>query len=483
MVSDPTATLRARSGAEWLGYLKAQRWFAAKGEQAVEATLEGAVAVVGDEAAPFAVGRLLVRFASGAEQRYQVFEGDFAAGIARALRRASGGGTPFEAAGDDGLRWIVEASVGLAEVPQAASGVRQGSAEQSNTSLIIGDAVIAKLFRKLESGVQPDVEVTRFLTSEAHFPNTPPLVATMRFEQHGVTTVAGMAQQYLPGSSDAWSYLLELGKANFATGAPDAVIRTARELGVVTRELHEALGSGNEDEGAADFTAEHVEEDDVEAWAEGVRRSIDTALDLLERQLASGGAGALQSVRLGQAQALLGRRDRYLEWVGETLDALEDDLGARIRIHGDYHLGQVLRTTDGRLMVIDFEGEPARPLAERRAKSSPMRDVAGMMRSFSYAAATLLAGSGGGADAARTAGERETKAARLERDLRSGFLAGYRSVHDPEAAELLPESWDNAMRLMALFEAEKAFYELAYELNHRPGWVWIPMRGVSKLLV
>ena len=90
---------------------------------------------------------------------------------------------------------------------------------------------------------------------------------------------------------------------------------------------------------------------------------------------------------------------------------------------------------------------------------------------------------GAGAEAARTAGERETKAARLERDLRSGFLAGYQTGGDPEGAELLPDSWDNALRLMTLFEAEKVFYELAYELNHRPAWVWIPMRGVAKLLV
>ena len=503
-MTDVAASLRSRSSEAWLEYLRAQRWFAAKGEQAAEARLDGVVPVRCGGFS-FAVARVMVRFASGTEQRYQVLDGEFGAGIATALAGAgAAGGAPLlEAHGEEGLRWLIEAAPNAERPVVDASKVRQSAAEQSNTSLVVDDAIIVKLFRKLETGIQPDVEVTRFLTTRAHFPHTPPLVATIRFQQNDVTTIAGMAQRYLPGSTDAWSYLLELGRGYFETGARDAVMRAARELGTVTRELHEALGSGDADVGGADaaaddFTPEDAQAADLEAWADGARRSIESALDLLARQLDPGGGGSLESVRLGHAQALLSRRDRYMSWVGETADALEDDLGARIRIHGDYHLGQVLRTADGRFMIIDFEGEPARPLAERRAKSSPMRDVAGMLRSFSYAAATLLAdpklGSGTktvpdprrGSKTVpdpKSVGERETVAARFERDLRSAFLAGYQSGGDPEDAELLPESWDNALRLVSLFEAEKAFYELQYELNHRPGWVWIPMRGVAKLLV
>jgi maltose alpha-D-glucosyltransferase/alpha-amylase len=285
-----------------------------------------------------------------------------------------------------------------------------------------------------------------------------------------------MAQRYMPGSTDAWSYMLDVGRQYFRTGARDELTAAGRRLGAVTLEMHEALGSGAGEE----FSAEEADEADLEQWTAGVRASINRALDQLERQLSAGGGDLLKSVRLSQAQALLGRRQRYLDWVSEAAEQLEDDLGARIRVHGDYHLGQVLRTRDDDFMVIDFEGEPARPLAERRAKSSPMRDVAGMMRSFAYASATLLASDGAGAG---PPGERETKAARFERDLRAEFLVGYRSAADPEDAELLPEAWEHALRLLSVFEADKVFYELTYELNNRPDWAWIPMRGIAKLLV
>jgi maltose alpha-D-glucosyltransferase/alpha-amylase len=410
---------------------------------------------------------------------------------------AAGNGGSFGGTGDDALRYVIEPAGGAMPSLDPAR-VRVGSAEQSNTSFVIGDSVIVKVFRKLESGIQPDVEVTRFLTAEAGFTHTPALGATARFEQTGgAPTVAAMAQLYLPGSSDAWSYMLDAGRTWFRTGARDELTAAARRLGGITRDMHEALGSGTSD----DFSAEDASEDDLARWSDGARASINSALDLLERQLSAGGGELLKSVRLSQAQALLGRRERYLGWVAEAADQLGDDLGACIRIHGDYHLGQVLRTRDGDFMVIDFEGEPARPLAERRAKSSPMRDVAGMMRSFAYAAATLLASEGGTPGAASrgasaggrgaapgngpsaTASERETKAARLERDLRAEFLAGYQAAGDPDDPELLPESWGNSLRLASLFEAQKVFYELEYELNNRPDWAWIPMRGIAKLLV
>jgi maltose alpha-D-glucosyltransferase/alpha-amylase len=150
----------------------------------------------------------------------------------------------------------------------------------------------------------------------------------------------------------------------------------------------------------------------------------------------------------------------------------------RIRHHGDYHLGQVLRTVEGRWMIIDFEGEPSRPLEERRARHSPLRDVAGMLRSFAYAAASGAMRIGGlGRDP-----QVEARSARWEREAREQFLGGYLAEHGAAADALLPSTPTGTTALLALFEAEKLFYELGYELDNRPAWAWIPLRGIAKLL-
>jgi trehalose synthase-fused probable maltokinase len=173
------------------------------------------------------------------------------------------------------------------------------------------------------------------------------------------------------------------------------------------------------------------------------------------------------------------RRDHYIGWIDEIDDTLGDDVGMQIRVHGDYHLGQVLRTTSNDFMVIDFEGEPSRSLEERREKTSPLRDVAGMLRSFAYAAATLAMS----VEKTQDPGTRELRAARWERDVRAAYLAGYLVTGEDDDPGFLPEDTDHVKKLLSLFEAEKAFYELAYELNNRPAWAWIPMRGISKLFL
>ena len=211
----------------------------------------------------------------------------------------------------------------------------------------------------------------------------------------------------------------------------------------------------------------------VAQWANAACVASDRALALLERRLAS---GALPPDITGDAEEVLGRRDAVRALVDGWLTEVGSDLGTRIRHHGDYHLEQVLQTADGAFMVIDFEGEPARPLEERRAKHSALRDVAGMMRSFWYAAATC-------ADAARAElGDDDaiTRGDRWEREMRDAFLRGYL----PEGREhptFLPQARARLDVLLELFETEKLFYELAYELNNRPTWVWIPLRGVVKM--
>src|SRR5262249_4916049 len=233
----------------------------------------------------------------------------------------------------------------------------------------------------------------------------------------------------------------------------NAFLDDAQRLGTVTRELHEALAEGTSDA----FLPRPASRAHIERWAARAKTWIRTALGDLERQLA---ARALPRERAPEAEALARRRDHYLASVDEIVDTLGDDAGLELRIHGDYHLGQVLHTPDGRFMIIDFEGEPARTLAERREKDSPLRDVAGMLRSFAYAAATL------GAAATRLdLPTREIRIGRWERDTREAFLRGYlgeskKAGPDASRASMLPSSVEHTRALIRLFETEKAFYEL-----------------------
>jgi maltose alpha-D-glucosyltransferase/alpha-amylase len=371
-------------------------------------------------------------------------------------------------------RWVVDPA---RVIPSGARDlqfkhVRIGSAEQSNSSIIIDDSVIVKLFRRLVPGVHPEVEIARALT-RAKYAATPTFLGEFRFEDDHGTTIAGMAQRYVPGAVDLWSYALERGESYFTSDheTTNEFVEDARRLGRATRAMHVALARATDDPA---FAPEPVSRDDVDRWAHRVQQSVRESLALLGAQLDTPG---FPRDRAAEARVLASRRDHFVGWINEIVDSLGDDLGQRTRIHGDFHLGQVLRAPDGKLLIIDFEGEPTKSLDERREKTSPLRDVAGMLRSFAYAAATLAMRHG-----ARVQPHvRELRAARWERDVRAAFLDGYLASSDEHDA--LPPNVDDTRRLIDLFEADKAFYELSYELNNRPTWAWIPMRGISKLLV
>jgi maltose alpha-D-glucosyltransferase/alpha-amylase len=481
---------------ELVRYLAKQRWFAAKGAAPTSARIADMVVLPWGGGA-FAVARAVVDV-GGAEHAYQLtlaareqppanvddravlkpglydaaHDEEFRSGLAAAL--AEGGSAESDAA-----RWVatpVAAPVAAAGTIARDAQSKVGSAEQSNTSIVFGDAAILKLFRMLKSGDNPDVEVTEFLTTRAEFPHTPRLLGTIEYTVGDTRFVAGMLQQYLPGSSDAWSFALDRGRAYFDApidrDPPNAFVADARRLGVITRELHEALATDDDDPA---FAADAATPEDVDRWAHRTQQSIRDALTLLAKQLE---AGTVPKDRVAEATALVSRRDHFLGWINEIDDTIGDDLGMRTRVHGDYHLWQVLRTSSNDFMVIDFEGEPSRSIDERREKTSPLRDVAGMLRSLAYAAATL-------AMAAKNIDPRtrELRVARWERDVRNAFLAGSLAARVDAAPDVLPEDEANVRRLIALFEAEKAFYELSYELNNRPAWAWIPMRGISKLFL
>ena len=460
-----------------LRFLATRRWFGAKGREPEDARIVDGVPV----GTAGWILRVDVVLKDGIE-RYQLTlrsqesgagsQGDdladaleepaFCRALGDAIARAS-------ALEGTGVRWVVNRTMNM---PDELPVPRLAGAEQSNTSLIFGDRAIMKLYRRLETGEHPDAEIARFLTTRAHFANTPELLATARFESASGFEVAAMIQRFLPGSRDAWSVALERGRAAFEVEAPAGIpfVVEAETLGSVTRAMHLALASDERDPA---FAPEPATEQDVAIWAHAVRVATDRALGLLERNRAN---RKLSPDIAREVDSLLDRRDIVHGLVDGWISLIGGDAGRRIRHHGDYHLGQVLQTADADFMVIDFEGEPARPLAERRAKHSALRDVAGMLRSFAYAAATC-------AQTARAElgdVEATTRAQRWERELREGFLRGYL----PEGREhpsFLPESRARLDVLLKLFEAEKVFYELAYELNNRPTWVGIPLRGVLAL--
>ncbi|MHB1265598.1 MAG: maltokinase N-terminal cap-like domain-containing protein [Gemmatimonadaceae bacterium] len=472
--------LQAISTAEWTAWLHQQRWFGAKAADPSRVRV-GLLLPFEHEGHRWAVVRLDVKV-GGAVRWYQVILAD----------EPRAGGAIVPALADPAFRrflvdafarrWAVErGSTRWAAVPAGQTPlivppdapVELGRAEQSNTSLMVGDLAILKIFRRIEPGAHPDVEMTEFLTTRHAFPYTPTLLGTLVLEDAGERTIAGMLQELVPGARDAWEYALEEARPWFTGGAGGKVVpfaADARRIGRITRELHEVLASDDEDE---DFAPEPAASEDVEGWGAATRAQVDAALDLLAAQLQRG--SGIPAERVSEAKAVLARRGHYHDRIEELVEEVEDDAGFMIRLHGDYHLGQLLHSAGGEFMIIDFEGEPSRPLAHRRRKASPLRDVAGMLRSFAYAAATLAAEST--ADMAT----REVATGRWERAVRAAFLEGYLGERDEEASDFLPEDPGHVQALVSLFEMEKVFYELAYELNNRPAWMGIPLRGIARV--
>ena len=358
--------------------------------------------------------------------------------------------------------WVVP---GAADA--AAIDVKRLSAEQSNTSIALGRELILKSLRRPRPGVNPEIEITQFLTARG-FPHVPRLVGWMDYAgAAGETATLSVLQGFVDNDGDGWRHVLRaLGRDARDThraSPDDPLIREMGELGRVTGELHAALASDPVDPA---FAPEPVTAEDAQRWESGIAAALDRASSNADRgdpELAR----ALRGVSAGG--------DRNIA-IRAGLDLLAAAGAHKIRCHGDYHLGQVLKTRDS-FVVIDFEGEPGRPIAERRAKQSPLRDVAGMLRSLNYAVNTV--------GRAREAGDRAGVALWLEsweRLARDAFLDGYASATGRSSVRLVPPSRDELLRACAPFEIDKACYELAYELDNRPDWVAIPLAGLSRLL-
>ena len=330
---------------------------------------------------------------------------------------------------------------GFAGFTQELREARQITAEQSNTSIVFDEELILKVFRRLEAGINPELELLRFLT-ERGFENIAQLVGWYAYSGRPMDATLGILQRFVAGGQDGWDLALDA----MADGT-DAFLQNLRRLGEVTGHMHTVLGSDPSD---PNFFPEVPSAESLGM----LTATIDDEIESIFLELPDDN-DVVAPIR-GRGEEV---RERLRLWtyVGA--------IGRVIRHHGDFHLGQTLWTGDD-WVILDFEGEPARSLLERRRKRSPLRDVAGMLRSFAYAASatSILRG-------VETPADWEARA-------RSEFLEGYRSTVD---LTLIP-SGAQMDKLLSVFELEKAVYELRYELNNRPDWAAIPVAGILRML-
>jgi len=446
--ADLEADASALTRPEWLS---AQRWYGANDRHLVDVQLTDAapLPIAGSgltawllvEDASFAVGApvryLILAVTDGAEPLREPRDGDgawqaLAAAIAdRRVLSASEGSFRCEATPAVGELL----PGGASSVP--GLGERRLGVEQSNTSVQLGDALLLKLYRRLEAGENPELEVGAFLESVG-CPVVPRIGGSLRYLGSSGSAAAAMLQERVAARFDAWQQVGEMLAGE--DGGPESAINAAREIGGVTAELHQGLAARPQD---LAFPVRPATQAEIRGWRDAALSQLDQARYALEGE----------------------NRETLDRLAGGIRNRIEGAFGAAhqarvMRVHGDYHLGQLLAAEDG-YRIIDFEGEPARPLGERRAPQPPERDVAGMLRSLDYAARTAQHG-------------RHAPAFDAERwlaDARRAFLASY--------VDGAPLALNRS--LLAGLEVEKACYEVRYEAANRSDWVWLPLEALARL--
>ncbi len=431
-----------------IDYVTRQRWYGAKSRAVAHAQVLDSVVLRTTEP-QFALALVEMRYDTGAHDIYQLLyalrdgalemDGLDEPPLARELVSAMRSGLTLQ-----GAEGIVEFRPveGFAGLGRELRDARPVGAEQSNTSVVFDDELILKVFRRLEAGINPDLEMLRFLT-EHGFRNIAALGGWYAYSGGPLGATLGILQEFVRGGLDGWELALdEIGSA------PERFLARLHRLGEVTGSMHTVLASDQAD------PAFSPETPSVEALGL-LTATVDEEIERVFLTLPD------DDERLGPIR---GRGEEVREQLRMLTHA--GSSGKSIRTHGDYHLGQTLWADDD-WVIIDFEGEPARSLTERRRKRSPLRDVAGMLRSFAYVtiAASLVRG---------------TEAPEgWEEQARGRFLDGYLQTVD---STLLPSGQVAIERLLAVYELEKAVYELRYELDNRPDWVGIPVAGIQRLI-
>ena len=370
------------------------------------------------------------------------------------------------------------AALGLGEDAE----VRYLSAEQSNSSVVVGGKLVLKLIRRVNGGVHPELEMGAFLTA-AGFANISPLLGWLnRVDASGEPCLLAIAQGYLNNQGDAWDWTQnnlerairdELEPPQLrGEGHADALedlTGFAALLGQRLGEMHLALAGPTDDPA---FKTRVSDRSDSERWGRQIAGQLRTALDLLVQH-----RDALDDESKALVDDLEQQRDGLLREVAQLADQAEG--GLVMRVHGDLHLGQVL-VVQGDAYLIDFEGEPARPLEERRARHSPYKDVSGVLRSFDYAAAMALRGAAGAGALPDNLQARQRVTRRYLHASRHAFVQAYGL-----ATASLPHAWlheGGEQAALELFSLEKAAYEIAYEAENRPQWLAVPLHGLHGLV-
>ncbi|MFF5247918.1 phosphotransferase [Streptosporangium sp. NPDC000095] len=423
------------------GWITHQRWFAGKGRPIDDLVIDSDV-----ELAPRLRHLIISVHQSGGRDRYQLLLGSEAPEWAR-FKPAHIGDGYYDAAYDADLTTAL--LDGMAEGRDLGAvrfrhldGVEIDTskrslvlgAEQSNTSLVYGGTYICKLFRRLTAGVNPELEIVTALALRGSTHIAKPY-GWIETDLDGETTTLAMTQEFLSNANDGWALALASVRDLYGSLEPSAsdaggdFSSESYRLGVTTATVHREMAEA--------FPTDVIESQEVKRMVEEFRRRLNVAV---------------------QEVPALGAQAHVAEEAYQRVSDVAGEMPVQ-RVHGDYHLGQVMRTNND-WVILDFEGEPGRPIAERRALSSPLRDVAGMLRSFDYAARHLLADHPD-PDALRP---RAVEWAELNR---SSFLAGYSAGGGHLRAE-------DAVLLRAL-ELDKAAYEVVYESRNRPTWLHIPM--------
>ena len=454
-MSTPVERFDELPGDAILSFVRWQRWFGAKSREVTGLRIVDRAELRSET--PSLVDALLeIRYGSGTHDLYQLLVGSSEGGEPAGPEIVSADGRANYEASTDPLfarelidlmsrGAMLQAGEGTIEFCAMSPGSREGASvrevralglEQTNSSVVLDDELIVKVYRRIEAGVNPELELLHFFATHG-FENAPKLWGWWSYAGPLMSASLGMVQEFVPGAVDGWTLALEE-----LAGDPAAFTGRVHRLGEVIGEMHAVLASEPDDPA---FSPEDASQESLALLS----ATVDEEIDEVFIGLPDNEATAPLKGRGDAMRALL----RDLSTVGSV--------GRRIRHHGDLHLGQML-WVNGDWVVIDFEGEPARPLPERRLKHSPLRDVAGMLRSFTYAV--------------RVAGVEDDS---VEQRARDDFLDGY--MHAVEDAGILPPR-ETAERLLRIFELEKAVYELRYELAHRPDWVSVPVRGIVRLL-
>ncbi|AEI67204.1 maltokinase N-terminal cap-like domain-containing protein [Corallococcus macrosporus] len=429
-------------------YLKHQRWFSGKAWPIKHVTVMDHATIEAGGCA-FSLAVVEVVYELGSPERYLLPVQPSTDGVRDALENDAcmrglfdlirTGGHVASAAGRVEGEWIA-GQEGLLALPSPLS-VRRLQVEQSNTSVVLGEQVILKIIRKLEAGVNPEHEVGRFLATRTSFRATPSLLGALHLEGTAGATLA-VAHRFVPDATDGWKYTLDRLREERAVG--ERFLSEMRDLGMRVGELHLAFASASDEDPA--FAPEPLLQEDLQRWSASIVGELGVTLADASRQTPD----------LERGRETLIEHAKRLAQVTPS--------GQKIRIHGDLHLGQVLRA-QGQWLIFDFEGEPARSFTARREKYSALRDVAGMIRSFDYAEATVALEGGTPHDRAGA--------------IREAFVDGYRQV--TRGAAFLPSDEGAFDVMLRAFELEKLLYEVRYELQNRPDWVRIPVQALLRM--